>query len=126
MRFIPEAEAAALRAHLDKQLEGPVTLDLFIEPKSTIVVPGQPECELCEETRALLEDVASLSDQITLTVHDVRLNPTWRAKQVSAVSQRWCCAELLAASCVTSGSQQAWSSARCWRILRQCRAGRRR
>jgi glutaredoxin-like protein len=72
MRFIPEAEAGALRAHFHKELEGPVTLDLFIEPKSAIVVPGQPECELCEETRALLEDVASLSDQITLTVHDVR------------------------------------------------------
>ena len=72
MRFIPETEAGALRAHLDKELEGPVTLDLFIEPKSAIVVPGRPECELCEETRDLLEDVASLSDQITLTVHDVR------------------------------------------------------
>src|SRR5687767_12290326 len=72
MRFIPEAEARALRAHLDKALEEPVTLDLFIEPKPVIVVPGQPECELCEETRALLEDVASLSDRITLRVHDVR------------------------------------------------------
>ena len=72
MRFIPETKAGALRAHLDKTLEGPVTLDLFIEPKSAIVVPGRPECELCEETRTLLEDVASLSDQITLTVHDVR------------------------------------------------------
>ena len=72
MRFIPETEAGALRAHLDQELEGPVTLDLFIEPKSAIVVPGRPECELCEETRDLLEEVAALSDQITLTVHDVR------------------------------------------------------
>jgi glutaredoxin-like protein len=72
MRFIPDTEAQALRAHLDKRLEGPVTLDLFIEPKSAIVVAGRPECELCDETRALLEEVAFLSDQITLTVHDVR------------------------------------------------------
>jgi glutaredoxin-like protein len=72
MRFIPETETEALRAHLDKELEGPVMLDLFIEPKSAILVPGRPECELCEETRDLLEDVASLSDQITLIVHDVR------------------------------------------------------
>lgn len=75
MRFIPESEAEALRSHLEKKLEGPVTLDLFIEPKSAIIVPGRPECELCEETRALLEDVASLSDQITLAVHDVRTEP---------------------------------------------------
>jgi glutaredoxin-like protein len=72
MRFVRDKEAEALRAHLDKHLAGPVTLDLFIEPKSAIVVPGRPGCELCEETRALLEDVASLSDQIRLTVHDVR------------------------------------------------------
>jgi glutaredoxin-like protein len=75
MRFIPETEAEALRTHLEKRLEGPVTLDLFIEPTSVIVVPGRPECELCEETRALLEDVAALSNQITLTVHDVRAEP---------------------------------------------------
>jgi glutaredoxin-like protein len=72
MRFIPETEAEALRAHFDKQLVGPVTLDLFIEPKSAIVVPGRSECERCEETRTLLEDVASLSDHISLKVHDVR------------------------------------------------------
>ena len=53
-------------------MEGPVTLDLFIEPTPVIVVPGEPECELCEETRALLEEVTSLSDRITLNVHDVR------------------------------------------------------
>ena len=67
MRFIPETEGAALRAHLDQKLEGPVTLDLFIEPKSAIVVPGRSECELCEETRALLEDLAALlASSITL------------------------------------------------------------
>jgi len=41
MRFVRESEAGALRAHLEKELEGPVTPDLFIEPKSAIVVPGQ-------------------------------------------------------------------------------------
>ena len=45
MRFIPETEAQAIRAHLHKKLEGPVTLDLFIEPKSAI-----SESELARET----------------------------------------------------------------------------
>jgi hypothetical protein len=40
MRFISETDAQAIRAHLDKKLEGAVTLDLFIESKSAIVVPG--------------------------------------------------------------------------------------
>ena len=60
-----------LRAHLDEKLEGPVTLDLFLEPIRHRRA-GRPECELCEDTRDLLEDVASLSDRITLTVHDIR------------------------------------------------------
>lgn len=72
MRFIPDREAQALRTHLEKGLEGPVVLDLFIELKSAIVIPGRAPCELCEETRELIEDVASLSDRITLNVHDVR------------------------------------------------------
>ena len=75
MQFIPEAEAQALRAHLATRLEGPVTVDLFVEPKSAIVIPGRSECELCEETRGLLEEVASLSEKISLTVHDVRSEP---------------------------------------------------
>jgi glutaredoxin-like protein len=72
MRFIPDTESRALRAHLEKRLVGPVGIDLFVEPPSPIVVPGRPECESCEETRALLTDVAGLSDRITLIVHDVR------------------------------------------------------
>jgi hypothetical protein len=72
MRFIPEPTPRPFELISTKKVEGPVRLDLFIEPKSVIVVPGRPECELCDETRTLLEDVASLSDQITLTVHDVR------------------------------------------------------
>lgn len=75
LKVITEAEAEALRAHLDTHLVGPVTLDLFVEPKPAIIVPGATECELCEETRALMEDVATLSDHITLAVHDVRREP---------------------------------------------------
>jgi len=75
MRLIPDAEAQALKAHLDARLDRPVTLDLFVEPRSPIVVPGRAPCELCEETRALLEDVASLSDRITLAVHDIDAEP---------------------------------------------------
>lgn len=72
MRFVRDKEAQVLRAHFEETIAGPVTLELFIEPKSAIIVPGQPDCKFCEETRALLEEVASLSDRITLTVHDVR------------------------------------------------------
>jgi glutaredoxin-like protein len=38
-------------------------------------VPGRRECETCEATRKLLEEVAVLSDRITLRVHDVLAEP---------------------------------------------------
>lgn len=75
MKIIPDNEVDTLRTHLDKALAGPVTIDLFVEPKTHIIVPGRQACELCEETRDLLEDVASLSAHITLNVHDVTREP---------------------------------------------------
>jgi len=66
------AEAARIVGVARLTLDFRVRLDLFIESKPAIIAPGQPGCERCEETRALLEDVASLSNQITLTVYDVR------------------------------------------------------
>jgi glutaredoxin len=39
------------------------------------VVLGAEECQYCEETRQLLEEVAALSDRITLVVHDVKDEP---------------------------------------------------
>ena len=71
MRFIPESEAGALRAHLDKELGGPVTLDLFIESKSAILVPGRSECELCEETRQSLQ--LNVQEDLALTSLSLRL-----------------------------------------------------
>jgi hypothetical protein len=41
VRFIPETEAEALRAHLEKKLEAPITLDLFIEWKSAFSLKSE-------------------------------------------------------------------------------------
>jgi glutaredoxin-like protein len=75
MRFIPEKEAGELKAHLESHLTAPVTMDLFIRPVTSLWVPGRRECETCEDTRKLLEEVAALSDRITLRVHDVAAEP---------------------------------------------------
>jgi uncharacterized membrane protein YfbV (UPF0208 family) len=63
MSFVPEKEAGELRAHLESRLTAPVTLDLFVRPVSGLWVPGRRECETCEDTRQLLEEVAALSDR---------------------------------------------------------------
>ena len=71
MRFIPETEAPALRAHLDKKLEGPVTLDLFIEPKSALVVPGRHQAAV--ESGNVTADVVEISEFPDLAAqHHVR------------------------------------------------------
>lgn len=59
--LIGETEAKALREHLEKYLDGPVHIDLFTRTQA---------CESCEETRILLEEVAALSNEIVLAVHD--------------------------------------------------------
>lgn len=69
MPLIREEDALELRAHLEKHLLGPATIDYFTRPASKLVVPGR-ECETCDETRSLLDEVAALSDKIELRVHD--------------------------------------------------------
>jgi glutaredoxin-like protein len=72
--LIPESEAEKLRAHLEKQLASPVTIDLFTRPESRIIVPGR-ECEACEDTHALMREIAALSDKITLNIYDFYADP---------------------------------------------------
>jgi len=50
-------------------LTGDVRLIYFTQRESPLYIPGH-ECETCKDTRTLLEEVAALSDKITLEVHD--------------------------------------------------------
>jgi glutaredoxin-like protein len=69
MPLIQKQDADRLRALFRERLEDSVTIDLFTRPESGLVVPGR-ECEACDDTRTLLEEVADLSDRIHLNVHD--------------------------------------------------------
>lgn len=69
MSLIRDEDARELRAHLAEHLSGPVTIDYFTRPDSKLFVPGR-ECEACDETKTLLEEVAQLSESIQLRVHD--------------------------------------------------------
>lgn len=69
MSLIPQREARQLREHLETRLAKPVIVDLFVREGR-----GAP-CETCPETKQLLEELAALSDRITLRVHDVEKEP---------------------------------------------------
>jgi len=63
----------ATRAKLEAELSGKIQLVLFSQEASRLVLPdalrGQ-ECLYCRETKQLVEEVAALSDKITLEVFD--------------------------------------------------------
>lgn len=56
-------------------LEEPVKLVLYTQQRSPLVIPGRQECETCEETQQLLEELTALSKKLTLETHDVRAEP---------------------------------------------------
>jgi glutaredoxin-like protein len=69
MNLIPSRETQMLRDHLAAELAGPVTIALFTQRESKIILPIQ-ECATCKDTRELLAEVAGLSALIRLEVHD--------------------------------------------------------
>jgi len=75
MAMIQPDDLAKIRTFFDSHLQDPVTVELYSQPRSKLVVPGQQECEYCEETEQLLREVADVSDKVTLEVHNVRENP---------------------------------------------------
>ena len=81
MAMLSAADAARVQTFFADHLQGPVTIDLFTQKKSLLLVPGRRECEYCAETEELLGEVAGLSDKFTVVAHDVREDPESGASQ---------------------------------------------
>lgn len=69
--MIPLREQDYIRERFGRELEGKVKLDYFTQKPSPLYVPGREECVTCEDTRQLLEELAALSDKISLTVREL-------------------------------------------------------
>ena len=69
--MIPLREQELLRQRFQRELTSRVRLDYFTQKPSPIYVPGREECALCAEGQALLEEVASLSERVALSVRDL-------------------------------------------------------
>lgn len=54
-------------------LSGDVRLLFFTQRDSPLIIPGQ-DCPTCKDTRALLQEVAALSDKLHLEIHEVSLD----------------------------------------------------
>lgn len=70
--MIPLREQEYIRERFEQHLEGRVKIDYFTQRASSLYVSGREECPACDDTGKLLEELAALSDKITLTVHEYR------------------------------------------------------
>jgi glutaredoxin-like protein len=68
---IPLRDQQNLRDRFRVELTSRVRIDYFTQKPSSIFIPGRSDCAYCEDVRVLMEEIASLSERITLTTHDV-------------------------------------------------------
>ncbi len=70
MSLLKPADQEALRRKFAKELVDQVTVTLFTTSRAGLALPGA-ECETCEATQQLLEEVAALDPRIHLRVRSV-------------------------------------------------------
>lgn len=71
MALISDKDRETIRSRFDESLTGDVQIIMFTEHESPIIIPGKEPCETCAQTQELLDEVASLSDKLTLTVLEI-------------------------------------------------------
>jgi len=67
--MIPLKDQELIRQKFAAELLGPVKIDYFTERELSLEVPGRRPCAYCKPTREMLQELASLSDGISLRVH---------------------------------------------------------
>jgi glutaredoxin-like protein len=75
MEILNAAVREATRKKFEEELVDPVKLLHFSRASSPLILPGSmrgEDCPFCDETRKLLEEVAALSDKISLEIVDVK------------------------------------------------------
>lgn len=68
--MIPLREQEVIRQRFEQELRSRVRIDYFTQRPSRIIIPGRQDCPHCEDTRAMLQEIASLSPRVSLTVHE--------------------------------------------------------
>lgn len=73
--MISETDRAYIRTFFAEKMTGEVAIDLYTQTRSALTIPGREECQYCDETQRLLEEVAALSERVKLNIHDARVDP---------------------------------------------------
>ena len=69
--MIPLKDQEYLRDRFARELARQVRIDFFTQKESSLFVPGRQPCEYCKPARQMLEEVAALSDLISLRQHTI-------------------------------------------------------
>ncbi len=67
--MIPLREQDLLREKFAHELMRPVKIEFFTQKETSLFVPGRQPCQYCKPTRQMLEEIAALSDLISLRQH---------------------------------------------------------
>jgi glutaredoxin-like protein len=73
--MIPLKDQEFIREKFTQELLGQVKIDLFTERDTGLSVPGKQPCVTCKPTREMLQEIAGLSDWISLRIHHVEDRP---------------------------------------------------
>ena len=69
--MIPLKDQEYLRDRFARELAKQVRIDFFTQKESSLFVPGRQPCQYCKPARQMLEEVAALSDLISLRQHTI-------------------------------------------------------
>lgn len=76
LAIISQKDTETIRTLFAKEVTSPVQIEFYTQKES------EPDCEYCKETGELLSEIAALSPQILLNVHDetTELVPSFELK----------------------------------------------
>ncbi|HEY8766895.1 MAG TPA: thioredoxin family protein [Dehalococcoidia bacterium] len=77
--MIPIKDQDAIAQKFDAELAGPVKIDFFTERNLGITLPGKTPCQYCKPAREMLQEIAGLSDLISLRLHYLEDSPPEKA-----------------------------------------------
>jgi glutaredoxin-like protein len=96
--LIPLREQEFLREKFSRELVRRVRIDFFTEKETSVLVPGRQPCQYCKPTRQMLQELAALTDGISLRQHifedDKEAVAQYRVERIPAIvlhggDERW-------------------------------------
>ena len=69
MALISERDREAIAKIFEENLVDPVRMVFFTIPTSPLIVPGRETCETCDDVQQLVQEIAAISDKLSVEVH---------------------------------------------------------